>query len=69
MIFLHDPELPFHKILVKEAGFTLGVIRRNLKTGQYEFYESETNSPSPLFRAGRLEIIKKWLAARYFVLE
>ena len=40
MSFEHDPESPFLKILVKDGPSVVGIIRRNLKTGNYHFYES-----------------------------
>ncbi len=65
MIYSPDPENPFRKILVSDERGLLGIIRRNLKTGNYQFYDSKTDSINPLFRAGRLEQIKSWVTCQY----
>ena len=65
MIYLHDPENPFQKILVKNDRDLVGIVRRNLKTGYYQFYDSKTDSVTPLFRAGRLDQIKSWVKTQY----
>ncbi len=65
MTYLHDPENPFRKILVKDGSNTVGVIRRNLNTGHYQFYDSKENSMTPLYKVDRLDRMKLWVDGRY----
>lgn len=58
MRFEHDPESPFLKILVKDGSSVVGIIRRNLKTGHYHFYESERDALRCLFQEKRIDRIK-----------
>ena len=63
MIYERDREFPFQKILVKEGRETVGIIRRNLKTGDYQYYDTRPDSLTPLFRAARLDYLKLWVEA------
>ncbi len=65
MIFLRDPENPFAKILVKDRRGIVGIIRRNLKTGYYQFYDEKRDAITPLYKADRLDLMKSWLNAQY----
>lgn len=58
MSFEHDPESPFLKITVKDGPSVVGIIRRNLQTGDYHFYESERDALSCLFQEKRIDRIK-----------
>ena len=40
MIYEHDPESPFSKILVKNGSSVVGIIRRSFITGHYHFYDN-----------------------------
>ena len=64
MNYERDREFPFQKILVKEGRDTVGVIRRNLKTGDYQYYDNQADSLTPLFRAARLDNLKSWVEAQ-----
>ena len=67
MVYEHDPEFPFQKILVKNCGYVIGIIRRNHETGHYQFFDIKMDSLSPLFRATRLDIIKSWIETKYLL--
>ncbi len=58
MVYEHDPELPYMKVLVKDGSSIIGVIRRNLKTGNYHFYESQRDALNCLLQETRLDRIK-----------
>ncbi|MGO9022556.1 MAG: hypothetical protein ACLQVJ_29830 [Syntrophobacteraceae bacterium] len=58
MVYEHDPELPFLKILVKKGSSVIGVIRRNLNTGHYHFCESERDPLNCVFQEKRIDHIK-----------
>ena len=58
MVYEHDPEAPFLKILVKNGSSVVGIIRRNLKTGSYCFFESERDPLNCLFQEKRIDRIK-----------
>ncbi|MFZ0926953.1 MAG: hypothetical protein WAN11_00020 [Syntrophobacteraceae bacterium] len=58
MVYEHDPELPFLKILVKNGSSVIGVIRRNLKTGHYHFFESERDPLNCVLQEKRIDHIK-----------
>ncbi len=58
MIYEHDPESPFLKVLVKDESSVVGIIRRNLKTGNYHFYDSPRDSLNCLFQEKRIDAIK-----------
>ncbi|MFZ0944605.1 MAG: hypothetical protein WB930_12945 [Syntrophobacteraceae bacterium] len=58
MVYEHDPESPFLKILVKNGSSVVGIIRRNLKTGRYNFFESERDPLNGLFQEKRIDHIK-----------
>jgi len=58
MVYEHDPEAPFLKILVKNGSSVIGVIRRNLKTGHYHFYDNRGGGLNCLFQEKRIDSIK-----------
>jgi len=58
MIYEHDPESPFSKILVKNGSSVVGTIRRNLMTGQYHFYENQRDALNCLFQEKRIDSMK-----------
>ena len=58
MIYEHDSESPFLKILVKDGSSVVGIIRRNLKTGHYHFYENGRDALNCLFQEKRIDSIK-----------
>ncbi len=39
MTYEHYEEMPFHWFLVKNDSRVIGVIRRNLRTGEYQYYD------------------------------
>ena len=49
MIYERDPESPFSKILVKNDSSVVGIIRRNLITGHYHFYDNQRGALNPKF--------------------
>lgn len=57
MVYEHDVESPFREILVKDDSAVVGVIRRNLKTGEYQFYNDITTLHY-VMKASRIERIK-----------
>lgn len=59
MIYERDPESPFSKILVKNGSNTVGVIRRNLITGYYHFYDDQLDDLNGLFQEKRFDSIKR----------
>ncbi len=65
MIFEHDPESPFWKILVRDETDLIGIIRRNLKTGCYQFYGHQLGSIACEFNEPRLDRIKLRIEERY----
>ncbi len=65
MVYEHDPESPFLKILVKDAYSVVGIIRRNLKTGHYHFYEGEFDALNCLFQEKRIDRIKMRIEELY----
>jgi len=58
MIYEHDPESPFSKILVKNGFSVVGTIRRNLITGHYHFYENQSNALNCRFQEKRIDSMK-----------
>jgi len=58
MVYEHDPESPFGKILVKNGSSVIGIIRRNLKTGDYHFCGIERGPLNCLFQEKRVDHIK-----------
>jgi len=58
MIYEHDPESPFSKILVKNGSSVVGTIRRNLITGHYHFYENQSNALNCRFQEKRIDSMK-----------
>ncbi len=58
MIYEHDPESPFSKILVKDGSSVVGTIRRNLITGNYHFYDSRRDALDSLFLEKRIDSMK-----------
>ncbi len=59
MIYEPDPELPFQKILVKKDSAIVGVIRRNLLTGHYQYHDGEGGALHFLFKELRIDKIKR----------
>jgi hypothetical protein len=58
MIYELDPESPHLKILVKNGSSIVGIIRRNLETGHYHFYDSQCDAWNCLFQEKRFDSIK-----------
>ena len=58
ILYEHDPEAPFQKILVKKDSAVIGVIRRNLKTGDYHYYDEEHGALSCLLQEKGIDRIK-----------
>ena len=58
MIYEHNPESPFSKILVKNGSSVVGTIRRNLITGHYHFYDNLRDSLNCLFQEKRIDSMK-----------
>ena len=58
MIYEHDPESPFSKILVKDGPSVVGTIRRDLITGQYHFYDDQMDTLNSLFLEKRIDSMK-----------
>jgi hypothetical protein len=58
MVYEHDPESPFLKILARDGSSVVGIIRRNLQTGHYHFFESQRDALNCLFREKRMDAIK-----------
>jgi len=58
MIFEHDPERPFSKIVVKKGSSIVGTIRRNFNTGIYHFYDNQRGTLNSLLQARRIESMK-----------
>jgi hypothetical protein len=58
ILYEHDPEAPFQKILVKKDSAVIGVIRRNLKTGDYNYYDEEHGALSCLLQEKGIDRIK-----------
>lgn len=58
ILYEHDPEAPFQKILVKKDSAVIGVIRRNLNTGDYHYYDEEHGSLSCLLQEKGIDRIK-----------
>jgi hypothetical protein len=58
MVYEHDPEFPFLKILVKSGSAVIGIIRRNLQTGYYHFCQSECDPLNCVFQEKRIDHIK-----------
>ncbi|MFZ0931760.1 MAG: hypothetical protein WAN11_24395 [Syntrophobacteraceae bacterium] len=58
MIYEHDPESPFSKILVKNDSSVVGIIRRNLITGHYHFYDHPGDALNCRFQEKRIDSIK-----------
>jgi hypothetical protein len=58
MIYELDPESPLWKILVKNGSSIVGIIRRNLETGHYHFYDSQCDAWNCLFQEKRFDSIK-----------
>lgn len=65
MTYLNDHENPFGKIWVQDGLDMVGVIRRNLKTCNYQFYYNQIDSIIPLFKADRLDKMKSWVKTQY----
>jgi len=59
MVYEHDPESPSLKILVKNDSSIVGIIRRDLRTGDYYFYDSRCDTRDCLFMEKRIDRIKK----------
>ncbi len=57
MIYEHDPQFPYRKIVVKDNLSVIGMIRRDLSTGTYHFYES-SNDFRASFTEQRIDSIK-----------
>jgi hypothetical protein len=58
MIYEHDPESPFSKIIVKNDSSVVGTIRRDLTTGKYHFYDNERDVLNCLFQDKRIDSMK-----------
>jgi hypothetical protein len=58
MIYEHDPESPFSKIVVKDGSSVVGTIRRNLITGHYHFYDNQRDVLNSLFLERRIDSMK-----------
>jgi len=58
MIYEHDPESPFSKILVKNGFSVVGTIRRNLITGHYHFYENQGDALNCRLQEKRIDSMK-----------
>ena len=44
MIYEHDPEFPFQKVLVKDGNNGIGVIRGHIKTGHDQYFEARPDA-------------------------
>jgi hypothetical protein len=58
MIYEHDPESPYSKILVKNGSSVVGTIRRNLITGHYHFYDTPHDALNCRFHEKRIDSMK-----------
>jgi hypothetical protein len=58
MVYEHDPESPSLKILVRNGSSVVGIIRRNLNTGHYHFYDTQCNAWDCLFQEKRFDSIQ-----------
>ncbi len=67
MIYEHDPELPFLKIIVKKDSSPVGIIRRNLKTGVYLFFDNLSEGFKPLLQGNRIDKMKLRIEELYSV--
>ncbi len=69
MIYESDPELPFMKIIVKRDSSCVGIIRRNLKTGVYLFFDNLSEGFNPLLQGNRIDKMKLRIEELYSVRE
>ncbi len=58
MIYEHDRQFPFSKVVVKNGSSVVGTIRRNLITGHYHFYDNQRDTLNCLFQDKRIDSMK-----------
>lgn len=58
MIFEHDPERPFSKIVVKNGSSIVGTIQRNFETGIYHFCDDQRGALNSLLQEKRIDSMK-----------
>ncbi len=58
MIYEHDRQFPFSKVVVKNGSSVVGTIRRNLITGHYHFYDNQGDVLNSLIQDKRIDSMK-----------